>query len=620
MITTYTKTDNTERMLARLRKFIRSLCSTTSTRPLDSAVAIEGENASDCGKTTDSASLAPKLVVLTSAASAALNNAAVISQELGALRRDIASIRTDMTTFALRLGGGDEIDAVALEASAQSAKLLSSAIEGRASLTMQMANAISDIAGAGTAEAREDLAKINLEFNELRNDARRADALRRGIIPFAGGEGTHSVLSVLAGAHSIGQGIFSFLTMIDSNNVRPVCQEFRLAIMNFPWMDVESKIKGSVKAWRAAFPFARAVNVSNRKDIVDADFLHIRGGARTRLHTVNMSKCRNVSDEAFIYLRKIHTLHMRECRQSSITSAAFLHLQGIHTLIMRGCHQRTITDTAFVHLCGIHTLDMRDCKQATITDAAFVYLQGIHTLDMGGCTQATITDAAFANLRGIHTLDMGCCTQATITDAAFANLRGINTLDMRYCRQAAITDTAFTHLIGINSLNMANCHQVGITDAAFVNLQGIHTLDMGGCNQETITNAAFEYLKGIHTLYISFCNQITITDAAFVHLRGIHSLGMRFCTQATLTDAAFIHLSGIHTLCISDCRQFTNAAFGHLRGIHTLYMNSCNQETITDAAFEQLQCLRMLFIDNCYQINTAALKDIVQLPQAVEER
>ena len=35
------------------------------------------------------------------------------------------------------------------------------------------------------------------------------------------------------------------------------------------------------------FPAARAVNVSERDDIVDADFVHIRGDARARLHIVN---------------------------------------------------------------------------------------------------------------------------------------------------------------------------------------------------------------------------------------------------------------------------------------------------------------------------------------------
>ena len=52
--------------------------------------------------------------------------------------------------------------------------------------------------------------------------------------------------------------------------------ECRDAVMDFPWMDARLKIKGSVRAWRAAFPVARAVNVSYRRDIVDADFVHIR--------------------------------------------------------------------------------------------------------------------------------------------------------------------------------------------------------------------------------------------------------------------------------------------------------------------------------------------------------
>jgi hypothetical protein len=133
-------------------------------------------------------------------------------------------------------------------------------------------------------------------------------------IPFAGGDGDYSILSVLFGAHSIGEGIFSYLTMKDSNKVRVQCVECRDAVMDFPWMDAKSRIKGSVKAWRAAFPCARAVNVSYRIDIVDADFIHIRGDARVRLHTVNMGWCHNVTDAAFVYLRGIHTLDMSNFR------------------------------------------------------------------------------------------------------------------------------------------------------------------------------------------------------------------------------------------------------------------------------------------------------------------
>ena len=349
-----------------------------------------------------------------------------LMQELGALRHDLTSLRSDMTSLTVRLNDGEEFDAAALAASDQSAKLISSSVEGRLSLLVQMADAIK-------AEARKELERINKEFNEIRNDERRADALRRGIIPFAGGDGSHSVLSVLFGAHSIGQGIFSFMTMIDSNNVRPVCRECRRAIMDFPWMDDVSKIKGSVEAWRAAFPVARAVNVMERQDIVDADFVHIRGDARVRLHIVNMQGCKRVTDAAFVHLRGIQILCMNNCNQVTITDAAFVHLRGIHTLGMNGCNQPTITNAAFVHLRGIHELGMNRCNQPTITDAAFVHLRGIHSLGMTGCNQATITDAAFEHLRGIHALYMNGCNQPTITEAALVHLVGIEVLETIGC-------------------------------------------------------------------------------------------------------------------------------------------------------------------------------------------
>ena len=312
-------------------------------------------------------------------------------------------------------------------------------------------------------------------------------------IKFAGGTGSHTVLSILAGEHSIGGGILQYFNMKEANDIRLVCPEFLEAVTSFPWMDAETHINGSLEKWRKIFPYARAVNVSNRSDLVDADFVHIRG---------------------------IHTLDMSSCEQETITDAAFVNLHGIHTLDMSRCSQGTITDKAFVNLHGIHTLDMSRCSQGTITDAAFENLRGIHTLNMSHCSQKTITDAAFVHLRGIHTLNMSCCSQETITDAAFVHLRGIHTLNMSSCEQETITDAAFVHLRGIHTLDMSSCEQETITDAAFVNLRGIHPLDMSDCSQETITDAAFENLHGIHTLKMAQCNQATITDAAFVYLQG----------------------------------------------------------------------------------------------------
>jgi len=291
----------------------------------------------------------------------------LIGEEVEALHSELTSIYSDLTPTAECRDDGEEIIAAALEgASVQSA------------------------------------VRINVYEN----------------IPFAGGDGDYSILSVLFGLHSIGGGIFSFLNMIDSNKVRVQCVECRDAVMEFPWMDAESHIKGSVRAWRAAFPVARAVNVSQRNDIVDTDFVHIRGDARMRLHTVNMRLCENVTDAAFVHLRGIHTLYMAGCNQATITDAAFVHLHGIHTLDMRVCNQATITDSAFIHLRGIHTLYMGGCNQETITDSAFIHLRGIHTLEMWGCNQATITPAALTHLLGIHTLYAEGCSPAVRSAAA----------------------------------------------------------------------------------------------------------------------------------------------------------------------------------------------------------
>ena len=349
-------------------------------------------------------------------------------------------------------------------------------------------------------------------------------------IPFAGGDGDYSILSVLFGAHSIGEGIFGFLNMIDSNKVRVQCVECRKAVMDFEWMDAESRIKGSVKAWRAAFPCARAVNVSQRRDIVDADFVHIRGDAHVRLHSVNINRCSNVSGSAFAHLRGIHTLDMSDCRQ--VTDAAFENLRGIHTFNISRCHQ--VTDAAFEYLQGTHTLNVSGCSQ--FTDVAFAHLHGIHTLTISGSRQ--FTDAAFWHLRGIHTLNMSDCER--FTDAAFEHLRGIHTLCITGCDR--LSDAAFEHFHGIHTLVMSNCDQDTITDAAFLHLRGIHTLYMNGCVQATITGAAMGPLLGISQLTNLNCHlDVRIAAAEMMHYYSA-ALKLEMCQAKTKHPFASVEI------------------------------------------------------------------------------
>ena len=186
-----------------------------------------------------------------------------------------------------------------------------------------------------------------------------------------------TVLSVLAGAHGVGEGILGFFDTREARSIRLVCSEFREAVAVVPWADMVTLLWGNVGGWRRSFPRATKVNIS----------------VGTRYHN------------------------------NAIVDADFVHFEGLHTLDMSYCFQAGITDAAFVHLKGIYALNMSHCRQAGITDAAFVHLKGIHSLNMWGCTQAGITDATFVHLKGIHTLDIRNCDQLGITQAVRNNLR-----------------------------------------------------------------------------------------------------------------------------------------------------------------------------------------------------
>ena len=108
-------------------------------------------------------------------------------------------------------------------------------------------------------------------------------------------------------------------------------------------MDEESHIKGSVKAWRAAFPAASAVNVRWREDVVDADLRFMCAAANCDDGTLT-----------FVHLRVIYTLGMSDCNQKTrplyicvefirftcvaATSNAAQSLKSFQLLGLHGCY------------------------------------------------------------------------------------------------------------------------------------------------------------------------------------------------------------------------------------------------------------------------------------------
>ena len=85
------------------------------------------------------------------------------------------------------------------------------------------------------------------------------------------------VLAPPAGAHGVCEGIFGFLTTRDARALRLVCRLCCADVKNARWYDRATVITGELRKWRACFSDARCANVSERRDLVDADLVHLSG-------------------------------------------------------------------------------------------------------------------------------------------------------------------------------------------------------------------------------------------------------------------------------------------------------------------------------------------------------
>ncbi len=142
--------------------------------------------------------------------------------------------------------------------------------------------------------------------------------------PFASHRNDHdfgsTVLSVLTGSHSVGEGILGFFNTHEARVLRLVCSEFREAVAVVSWADLGTRIWRNVGGWRASFPRATKANIS-------------LGWSDPQVHNA-------IVDTEFVHFEGIHTLKMSRCSQAGIADTAFVHLKGIHTLDMQFCDRR----------------------------------------------------------------------------------------------------------------------------------------------------------------------------------------------------------------------------------------------------------------------------------------
>jgi hypothetical protein len=71
--------------------------------------------------------------------------------------------------------------------------------------------------------------------------------------------------------------LFAFLDTRDATSLRTTCRTGREAVASYRWADAGTRISGRLSSWRSCFPRAVAANISGRRDLADAAFVHLEG-------------------------------------------------------------------------------------------------------------------------------------------------------------------------------------------------------------------------------------------------------------------------------------------------------------------------------------------------------
>lgn len=110
-----------------------------------------------------------------------------------------------------------------------------------------------------------------------------ASRLDQPLAAFCGGPHPHTLLSCCASA------LLPLLSTRAALPLRAACREARGAIAAHPWADTATPILGSVAAWRACFPAARAASAEARRSapLQPADVPCFAGLQELRLHSAS---------------------------------------------------------------------------------------------------------------------------------------------------------------------------------------------------------------------------------------------------------------------------------------------------------------------------------------------
>jgi len=137
------------------------------------------------------------------------------------------------------------------------------------------------------------------------------------------------------------------------------------------------------------------------KYTVDGDLEICKG-----IHEINLSGCKNITDEGLVHLRGVRVINLSEC--ALITDEGLAHLRGVRVVDLSGC--RNVTDRGLVHLRGVEGINLSSCDR--VTDAALAHLSGVKVINLSHCTR--ISDEGLVHLRGVKVINLTGCSMSII--------------------------------------------------------------------------------------------------------------------------------------------------------------------------------------------------------------
>jgi hypothetical protein len=202
------------------------------------------------------------------------------------------------------------------------------------------------------------------------------------------------MVDALQGEHEAGGGFLGFLSTREAVAYRAADRRAKEAVEEFVWRDRETRIAGSMQAWRRCFPKATHANLSNRSDLRHHEFPNLRG-----VTSLNLSGCEcfSICNDTFQYLSDLKELNLSGSWQDPTVWAVlrtafdehlFKHLAKLEILYLDDFQIPKFTGWFAAYLPRLYLLSLRRMKsRPDRTVILFKALTRAHmvSVDLRGC-------------------------------------------------------------------------------------------------------------------------------------------------------------------------------------------------------------------------------------------